>query len=55
MNQMIVERKKGKFVITERTPSAKDFAPKALKLYRELIEFVKNNPKLRLLLPENAK
>jgi hypothetical protein len=33
---MIVERKKGKFVITERTPSAKDFAPKALKLYREL-------------------
>jgi len=47
---MEVERKKGnKLRITEQSASCRDFRPKALKLYRELLVFIENDPKLKLL------
>ena len=54
---MKVERKKdNKFWITERTPSCRgDFKKKATRLYRELIEFIKNSPQLKLLFVDSEK
>jgi len=47
---MEVEKKKdNKFFITERTPSCRDFKPRALVLYRELLAYVNNNDKYKLL------
>jgi hypothetical protein len=45
-----IERKKGKgLFITDQTPACPDFTPKARKLYRELLEFVKENPKYKFI------
>ncbi len=53
---MEVEKKKGnKFFITEQTPSYRAFAVKGAKLYRELMEFVKNRPQLKLLYVDSEK
>ncbi len=53
---MEIERKKNnKLWITERTPSFRDFAIKGQRLYRELMEFVKNSPQLKLLYVDSEK
>jgi hypothetical protein len=47
---MEIERKKdNRMFITERTPSYRDFRPRALVLYRELLEFIKKSGKYDLL------
>jgi hypothetical protein len=53
---MQVERKKdNKMRITEQSPSYRDFAVKGKRLYRELMEFVKNSPQLKLLFVDSEK
>jgi len=46
-----IEHKKNGLRITDQTPPCGEdkFTKKAKNLYRELLEFVKNDPKLKLL------
>ena len=41
-----IARKKTGVMIIDQTPSCRDFRPKALKRYRQLIEHVKKTPVL---------
>ena len=46
---MEIEKKKDRLWVTDQTPTCRNWQEKAVKLYRELIDFVESNPKYRLL------
>lgn len=50
----IVNKKNG-VMITDQTPSYRHFAVKGKRLYRELMDFVKNNEQLKLLFVDSKK